>query len=56
MKENENMNQTEVKEKKKMKPWAKGLIIAGCSVVAIVAAAGITVGALWGNEIPVFKS
>ena len=51
MKENENMNQTEVKEKKKMKPWAKGLIIAGCSVVAIVAAAGITVGALWGNEI-----
>ena len=41
----------EVKTKKKMKPLKKGLIIAGCSVFAIVAALGITVGALWGNEL-----
>ena len=48
---NVNENQEEIKSKKKMKPLKKGLIIAGCSVVAIVAALGITVGALWGNEL-----
>lgn len=46
---NVNENQEEIKSKKKMKPLKKGLIIAGCSVVAIVAALGITVGALWGK-------
>ena len=48
---NVNENQEEIKSKKKMKSLKKGLIIAGCSVVAIVAALGITVGALWGNEL-----
>lgn len=58
MDENEikEIEDKENKPKKRLKRWQKGLIIAGCSVIAIVAALGITVGVVWGNEISSISS
>lgn len=38
-------------ETNKMSKLQKGLLIAGCSLLTLIAAAGITFASLWGNEI-----
>lgn len=40
-----------MKEKQKMKTWKKVLIISSSCLLALVAASGISIACLWGNEI-----
>ena len=44
------------KTKKKLKLWQRVLIIVLAVIVALVAALGITVGCVWGNEIATVSS